>query len=551
MKIWNDVKYFWSHKCFAVGIPLMMLFSYITLIINPTVGIDDTSFKLYYVDGVSPAMGRWCLYLINKVVPLAYNPHFVEVVGLSFYCLSITLWCVVFFRMFGKVLSVTAYTIFGMVMLSSPILSEVVIWYLQDGIYLGYGFAALAVLFAMEAFRGDAKKRMGGVLKASLMLVTALGFYEAFMIVFLMAMVMNFMLIRILDKPDYSRKIRDWFINILAICVCAMVFRAVIVNGITAIDHLQEQAKVLESRGLRDIFGLLSGWFDGTRETGEFAFVLKDFFVKYYIHAIVYVPVMILVLAIGVLILWSITCTVRKKDGWILAAALGIILLPWIMPVLEGWATYYRSGEYVPLLTAFAVLPVAWELRDIKKQGVRVAACILAGYLLYWQGYEMNHWLYVDARKYENDRVVMNAIALEILENYGADKPLCIVGRYKAPESLVSDVYVPEWSKKFKLVSWLVKAVDEDIFEKYYVEGKGYATAETPALSMINWGTFAYGMPGDELIKFWKMHGFTFKCDMEHRQEAAELMQGGPAWPEKGAIVEMENYIIVNFGEEE
>lgn len=28
-------------------------------------------------------------------------------------------------------------------------------------------------------------------------------------------------------------------------------------------------------------------------------------------------------------------------------------------------------------------------------------------------------------------------------------------------------------------------------------------------------------------------------------------MQGGPAWPEKGAIVEMEDYIIVNFGEEE
>ena len=68
MSIWKDVKYFWNHKCFAVGIPFMMILSYITLLINPTVGIDDTSFQLYYVDGVSPAMGRWCLYLINKII---------------------------------------------------------------------------------------------------------------------------------------------------------------------------------------------------------------------------------------------------------------------------------------------------------------------------------------------------------------------------------------------------------------------------------------------------------------------------------------------------
>ncbi len=81
----KDLKFFWSTKCFAVGLPLIMLLSYITLLLNPTVGIDDTSFKVYYVDGVSPAMGRWCLYMINKVLPLDYNPYFVEAVGLLFF----------------------------------------------------------------------------------------------------------------------------------------------------------------------------------------------------------------------------------------------------------------------------------------------------------------------------------------------------------------------------------------------------------------------------------------------------------------------------------
>ncbi len=558
--IWNDVRYFWRQKCFAVGIPFMMILSYITLLVNPTVGIDDTSFKLYYVDGVSPAMGRWCLYLMNKVLPLGYNPHFVEAVGLSVFCLSITLWCVVFYRMFGKQISPGAYTIFGMVMLSSPILSEVVIWYLQDGIYLGYGFTALAVLFAMNSFRTEGpgsrkdrkwyrNKRLWGLLGASLLLVTALGFYEAFMIVFLMAMMMNFMLIRVLDKEEYSRKVRDWLINLLAICIITMMFRTLIVGGITMMDHLEEQAKVLESRGLGDIFGLLAGWFDGTRDIGEFIYVLKDFFVKYYLHAIVYTPIMILVLAVGVLALWGMRYTVKKRDAWILCSIAGIVFIPWIMPVLEGWATYYRSSEYVPLLTAFAVLLMAWEIKDISRRSVRVGALLGVGVLLYWQGYEMNHWLYVDARKYENDRVVMNAIALDILENCQEGKPICVIGSYGAPESLISDVYVPEWSKKYELIRWLVSAVDEEIFEKYNVEGKGYATAETPALSMIQWGTYAYGMPGSELIKFWKMHGFSFAWDIQHRQEALELMENGPAWPKKGSIVEMEDYIIVNLGD--
>ena len=176
--ILEDVKYFWKKRCFAVGIPLMMLLSYLTLIINPTVSEDDTAFRLYYVEGVSPAMGRWCLYLVNKLFPLDYNPHFVEACGLMVFCLSITLWCVVFRRMFGEKISLTGYTIFGAVMLSSPILSEVVVWYLQDGIYMGYGFTALAVLFGMEAFRqnqtGGANKR-----RVCLQLISSAAFLTA------------------------------------------------------------------------------------------------------------------------------------------------------------------------------------------------------------------------------------------------------------------------------------------------------------------------------------------------------------------------------------
>ncbi len=552
-KLVEDIKYFWSKKCFAVGLPLVMVLSYATLLLHPTVGIDDTSFKLYYIDGVSPAMGRWCLYMIQKILPLDYNPYFVEAVGLLCFCVSVSLWCVVFYRLLGERVSLLGYTVFAGVMISSPMLSEVVVWYLQDGVYLGYGFTALAVLAGMRVFDGNRgktlRRRMGGCFVCAVFLTVALGFYEAFMIVFLMGMAMNLLLVRALGRGDYEKRIGVWLGTILITCVISMGMRSLVINGITVFFHLEEQALVLENRGLGDILALFRGWFDGSRSLDDFVLVLKEFFVKYYLHAVVYLPVMVLVLAVGVVFLWGGYRAVRARDGWIGGVVLGILLLPWIMPVLEGTATYYRSSEYVPLLTAFAVLLVALEVRQSKKRWLRPVSILLAGILLYRQGYEMNRWLLVDAMKYEDDKRTLEALALELMAEYDTGKPVCVVGNRRTPESLLSEVYTPVWSKKYVLVKALVNAVDERIFEKYDTP-QGYGAAETPQLSFINWANKAFYGFDRELVRFWEMHGFSFTEDgiPAHYEQAREMMRDAPAWPREGSIVEMEDYIIVNFG---
>lgn len=553
----QEVKYFWTKKCFAVGIPLMTLLSYLTLIINPTVSEDDTAFRLYYVEGVSPAMGRWCLYLVNKLFPLDYNPHFVEACGLAVFCLSVTLWCAVFHRMFGERVSALGYTVFGAVMLSSPILSEVVVWYLQDGIYMGYGFTALAVLFGMEAFRkGKAgcenraegkKTKWGGCLQlviSAAFLTAALGCYEAFMIVYLMAAVMNFLLIRGLGREDYDPRPSRWLVKTGAACVLAMVFRELVIGGLVLLFGLEEQRGVLATRGILDI---LKGFGSGQ---GDLWLVLKEFFVKYYIHGLVYVPVFIAVLAVGILVIWALAAAVRRRDGWVFAAAAGIILLPWLMVFLEGRATYYRASEYVPLLTGFAVLLLAYEVKRLDRRPVRAAALFLALVLLYRQGYEMNKWLYIDAMKYEDDRRTASAVALELIRTCDEGKPVCVVGNYRTPPSLLDKLYTPSWSKKYMLVKWLAEAVDGRIFEKYDTP-YGYAAAETPQLSMLGWASQAFFGTDRELVKFWRMLGFEFAEDgnAEHYLYAKELMREAPAWPKEGSIVELEDYIIVNFGD--
>lgn len=551
----RDMKYFWSKKHFAFGITLMMLLSYGTLLLNPTIGIDDTAFKVYFVDGVSPAVGRWCIFLINKFFPLEYNPFFVEAIGLLLFALSVTLWCVVFYRLFGAEWrnATLAYTVFGCVMLSSPMISELIVWYIHNGIFIAYGITAIAVLLYMDTIRCTAevpkRKQFRKLIGASLVLTAALGFYESFMIVFLMAVVMVFFVIRLMNESEYDRRPLIWLRNIVLVCLFCTIFRTLTVKVITAVWHLESQKLVLTPRGVEDILRDIFGWFNGTRSISEFTYILKDFLVKYYFNAVVYVPVMILVLAVIGLMGWGVVYAIRKKDGWILAAVAGILMIPWIMPILEGVATYYRASQYVPLLTAFVVLLTAWSIRNVRYGAVQYAALFMAVLLLYRQGYEMNRWLYVDAMKYEDTKRTLDAVALRIQEECDAGKPVCVIGHYQTPEGLISDVYCPVWSKKYTMIKWLVQGLDEELFAQYDTP-YGYAAAETPQLSFINWGSTAFFGFDRELVKFWKMHGFSFVEDgnQTHYEEARELMKDGPVWPEEGSVLETEQYIIVNFG---
>lgn len=213
-EIFAEVRRMWEKKAFAVGLPLVAVLSFFTLLTNPTIGIDDTAFDIYFEQGVAPAAGRWCLFLINKVFSLSYNPYFMEAVGLLLFCVSVSLWCVVFYRVFGSRIPDCVYLLFGCVMVSSPITSEVAVYYLHNGIFLAYGVCALSLLIGMRLFRTDvccSRLQKGAyLLLSSLCLTIALGCYESFMIVFLMGALLVFLSVRIAGNPTYRKKAVPW-----------------------------------------------------------------------------------------------------------------------------------------------------------------------------------------------------------------------------------------------------------------------------------------------------------------------------------------------------
>ena len=75
----------------------------------------------------------------------------------------------------------------------------------------------------------------------------------------------------------------------------------------------------------------------------------------------VYLPIFVLVMGIGVLLVVSVVYGIRKKDILLPLAAAAVPILPAMMIFVEGKESYYRACQYVPLVGAFGVLLLFWD----------------------------------------------------------------------------------------------------------------------------------------------------------------------------------------------
>jgi hypothetical protein len=508
----SHVKELWSNSCYRYSCIIISIVSFITLLLNPTVGIDDTSFSIYFIDGVAPVAGRWCLYLIQKIIPLSYNPYMIEFLGILIWNLSVSLWCAVFRQISNRLGSIWGYTLFSCIMISSPILSEILVWYLHNGIFIGYGLTALAVTALLPTMTAQAQKRHRwiGVLLASLLLTIALGFYESFMIVFLMGVMMVFFMTKLEKGKSYVSTLRS-LLGMLLICSGAsMLLRSLIISMLTRVFHLENQIGILESRGLHEFLR----WFSPDHGWRAFIKVMREFFINYYINAAVYLPITVSVLAMAIFIMIGITYGMRQKSGSILLSVAAVALLPWVMPLLEGAATPYRSSQYIPLLCGFAALLLYREIQA--RKGIKVlklAAILFAFFILYRQTYELNKWFYLDALKYEDAKDTMEAVSIKIASSCDTSKPVCVIGNYPIPQGLIQAAYSPLWSKRTKIARFFIIGLfGEEVWNDYETPN-GYAIAETPFLSVIEWGSYAFKRLDNELAKFCTMHGITMTAD--------------------------------------
>ena len=87
--------------------------------------------------------------------------------------------------------------------------------------------------------------------------------------------------------------------------------------------------------------------------------------------------------------------------------------------------------------------------------------------------------------------------------------------------------------------------MDPDLLDKYNRGSRGVWVAQTPALSVIDWGRYAFDSDA-ELVKFFEMHGHQLVAleDISLYAAAEEESLDLPEYPQEGYIVDKGDYIM-------
>lgn len=558
--IWQDLKRIINQKIYIICVTLTAVMSYGFAICQPMVGVDDSAIGRYFEEGIGPIMGRFGYYLLNKICPVAeYTPFITDFVGVLLIVLGSALWCLVWEKAMGKKLSAMAATAFSCVMLSCPMISEVFIYYLHNGIGICYCLSALLMLYFMGTLEGKGRARIGKLGIALVLLWISNSFVESFTIVFLMAIVMVWVLQTVYGVRRVTPKaVICEGLTAGGLLALSIALRSIAIELITIVFSLQDQIGIMNRRSILEALD----WFKSSQGLAEFVMTIKQYIVMYYVNAIAYIPVRIYLMAVVVYCVWAVYRLIKYRQLVPVLGAAAMQIIPLILVFLEGHATFYRNSQYVPIYVAFVVMLLTclleqWSAAKAAKKaaaavwGKRLIGvwCVAIGILVYNQAYEMTQWFYVDYMKYEDARNTVNQISYELEKNYDTGKPVVFVGNYTIPEHIIDKMSVDYDSDTYALISRFLNILDPNLKACFVVQDS-YSLSSEAIYSVFTWGNIAFEVWDKETHEFFAMHGHSFEriMDPEECREIQSRYGDLPAWPKEGSIVETDEYIIVNFG---
>lgn len=538
----QDAEYFLKNKIYGIVLGLSVFCSYGYLLTHETVGIDDTAYNLYFQEGLAAIAGRWFLYLLNKFLHLSeFGPLVLDFCGVAFLAAAAVTLCILLRRILQDRVPLYGYLFFTCFLVCNPIWAEVFTYYLHNGLGIGYFLTAISLFLCME---GIWQKKKRFFVYSGLLLWAAIGCYESLMVVWLV----GFLLILLAQQyTGEKQRVIPRLAMGCSVMVFGMALRTIWIPILDMVFKLDSVKGILRTRSMSEMVI----WIGDAEKRAGFVMAIKRAFVMYGVFAYAYYPIFLFVLAALALVVIGAFHSIKRKEGWsifLTIAALGSCFL--LIPI-EGNVTLYRSAQFLPLICGFGALAFSLILEYWKRflKWERLAAGILLGIFLFNQCVDMNQWFYIDQLKYEDAKNTVNRIAYDLERDFDLTKPVIFTGAYKVPQSIIQLAYVPYGSKTFYKMNRITSMIDPHLLEKYYRE-YGVWVAQTPELSVIQWGTDAFENNG-ELAKFFSMHGHFFRPVMDlEKIEAAQLLShdmGLPSFPQRGYIVDMGDYIIVNL----
>lgn len=539
---------------------------------NATIGIDDTPSLYYFQEGLIAIVGRWVLFLLNKVVSLAeFVPFVTDFAAVILLVLAAVVWSALFYSVLGEKIPVVGYAFFAAVFISCPLISEVFTYFLHNGIAIGYLCCGISLCLVREwqcssreiERKTGIREKVGclavpQIVAAAVFLWIAMGCYESFMILWLAGL----MLLLLTERIAVGRQQKDVFATLVAGVVTALlaiVLRSLMIVVVTKAFHLE----YLQGEAVQRSVTEMLGWMLQPGAFGELAMILKRTFVLYGVFAYAYLPIRIFVLSAVVITVVTLVRVIRGRDLWALVLLPASCLAAFSLLFVEGKATLYRSAQFLPVFCGYGALLFCygiWQLTGTSaKKGkntagrkitvaVRMLTILVLCVITWNQCMDMTRWFYIDKKKYDVAVKTVDQIAMDLERDFDTSKPVIFTGNYEIPYSIVEDAYVGYGSSTYYKMKRLADRIDPDLLDKYNRGSKGVWVAQTPALSVIDWGRYAFDSDA-ELVRFFAMHGHRLVAleDSSLYAQAEEESLDLPEYPQDGYIVDKGDYIIVHF----
>ncbi len=563
---------FWQNRLYMGILLLTAVCAYGYKVANATIGIDDTPSLYYFEEGLIAIVGRWVLFLLNKVVALAeFVPFVTDFAAVVILVLAAIAWSALFYSVLGEKVPVIGYAFFGAVFISSPLISEVFTYFLHNGIAIGYLCCGISLCCVREWQSGRRKMQkksgirekincfaLSKIAVAAVFLWIAMGCYESFMILWLAGL----MLLLLTERIALGRQEKDVFATLVAGAVTALlaiVLRSLMIVVVTKVFHLE----YLQGEAVQRSVTEMLGWMLQPGAFSELAMILKRTFVLYGVFAYAYLPIRIFVLSACVITVVTLVRVIRGRDLWALVLLPAAYLAAFSLLFIEGKATLYRSAQFLPVFCGYGALLLVygiWQLtgnsaKKTKKAmgrklsaGVRGLTFLVLAVILWNQCMDMTRWFYIDKKKYDEAVKTVDQIALDLERGFDTSKPVIFTGNYEIPYSIIQDAYVSYSSPIYYKMKRLTDLIDPDLLDKYNRGSKGVWVAQTPSLSVIDWGRYAFDSDA-ELVKFFGMHGHQLVAleDISLYADAEKESLDLPEYPQEGYIVDKGEYIIVHF----
>ncbi len=543
----QEMHWFLRQKIYVAMLCLTAVCSYGFAITHYSVGIDDTAIGIYLKDGLAVLIGRWTMYLLNKLFYFGeFAPFLTEVAGVLFLMLAATLFAILMRRVSGERAGIAVCAVFACVFVSNPIISMVFIYYFHNGVGFGYVFTALALLCYQGAMEKRGREKLLSLLGSMLCIWVAAGCYESFFILYILGILIIVFLQGIYDKVKLNAVyvlsrlgtgagllLGSLVLRSLACALAVAIFR---------IEIPENRFAMRSALGVLDLFQSSEGW-------PGFFMLVKRFWVVYHLNALVYLPVTGYELACLCVGIYAVVAAIRKKNVWYLILFAGMLFAPFLLVLMENKVTFYRSCQYLPFFTAVGVFLLYLAFGKWKYSRYwRYAVIAWGGILVYNQASMLNRDFFRDYQKYEHTKEVLRQVAFAVERDYGTDLPVVFTGHYSVPYEFKSDYYVGYGSWQYRTIARITDLVDVHLKEKYF-QPQGYCFIGETQYPFIQWAFDAFNGTNREMMVFLRMHGYEFATvsDKAVLEQARKIGDTLPGWPREGSVSLQDGYVLVRF----